>query len=508
MIVRAFSCFLATAGFALAEQPLSAIDWLSQDAATPTALPAPVRTEEQISEGAAIAEVTVSTLGKPEAGGTGLLPSDRTGLPKSLWEGSEPLALRAQIRLMKPSDLPALNRLGNTLLLAEARPPQSGVAAEAFLITRAEQLTLRGQVEQALALLEAAGPGSPRRFQQRFDAAILAGQEDRACRELVQGKVQASLPIRVFCLARTGDWNAAALTLETARSLGQISTDEDRLLASFLDAGITEETPARLGVKPTPLVFAIYDATGEPLATGPLPLPFAYADLRPTAGWKAQIDAAERLARAGAMDGNRLAGIYGERRPSASGGVWERARAVRAMDAALSEGDDAAIAAALETLWEQMSPAGTLASLAPVFAPQLADVTLTGRAAVLRFELGLLTEGYEAEARKLGADAPREAAFLAGLAQGVPDPALAGDATARAIAAAWSGDTVLPHDLTALPGANRLGEALVRAIFLVEDGIEGNPQKLTEGLAFLRSVGLEDTARRAALEALILRPAA
>ena len=46
------------------------------------------------------------------------------------------------------------------------------------------------------------------------------------------------------------------------------------------------------------------EAIGTPLPTAPLPLAFAHSDLRHTAGWKARIEAAERLVRTGAVSAN------------------------------------------------------------------------------------------------------------------------------------------------------------------------------------------------------------
>ena len=56
----------------------------------------------------------------------------------------------------------------------------------------------------------------------------------------------------------------------------------------------------------TPLLFRLHEAIGEPLPTGNLPRSYAVADLRDLAGWKPQLEAAERLAVTGALPANRL----------------------------------------------------------------------------------------------------------------------------------------------------------------------------------------------------------
>ena len=74
-----------------------------------------------------------------------------------------------------------------------------------------------------------------------------------------------------------------------------------------------------------------------------LPLAFTYADLSDNAGWKAQIEAAERLSRAGAIAPNLLLGLYTSQKPAASGGVWDRVAAFQGLDTAVAKGDVRAV---------------------------------------------------------------------------------------------------------------------------------------------------------------------
>ncbi|WP_289460539.1 hypothetical protein, partial [Klebsiella pneumoniae] len=68
------------------------------------------------------------------------------------------------------------------------------------------------------------------------DVSLLTGDENQACTFLKSAaSLSPTLTTRVFCLARQGDWTAAALTLRTAQALGKISPAEDSLLTRFLD---------------------------------------------------------------------------------------------------------------------------------------------------------------------------------------------------------------------------------------------------------------------------------
>ncbi len=86
---------------------------------------------------------------------------------------------------------------------------------------------------------------------------------------------------------------------------------------------------------------------GEALPTAGLPRAFAHADLRSTTAWRTRIEAAERLVRNGAIPGSVLLAAYTEQTPAASGGVWDRAKAIQDFDAAIAAADPAAVAATL-----------------------------------------------------------------------------------------------------------------------------------------------------------------
>jgi len=311
-----------------------------------------------------------------------------------------------------------------------------------------------------------------------------------------------TFPARIFCLARSGDWNAAALSLRTGVALGQITPDEDILLARFLDAEAEPETPPPVPARITPLAWRMFEAIGEPLPTANLPLAFAHADLSDRAGWKAQVEAAERLARVGAIAPNQLLGLYTERDPAASGGVWDRVAAFQDFDAALSAGDPARVAVALPDVWRVMEEAELEVPFAALYGERLGGMMLTGDAAGVAFRVGLLSPAYE---KLAGARVATDVAevFLQGLARGSVEGLVAPDSLGRAIAPAFVLAEPSAAALTLLD-EDRLGEAILMAIDQVSQGVQGELRGVTDGLALLRHVGLEDVARRTALQLMLL----
>lgn len=513
-------------------RPLSAIGWLSQSVDTPSAtgslvppvaaqraaptqpevkngsqanLP-PMAGEAPVSSGAMPSVVATTVLGKASLDAAGLLPPAVTGFPSNLWGIGRSDEIAAQINRIGEGPLPALQSLLVTLLLAEAQAPMDSTDAGDLLIARIDRLLTIGALDQAQALIDVAGAdASAELFRRSFDVSLLIGDEDRACDLLKQAaSLSPTLTTRVFCLARSGDWTAAALTLRTAQALGTINTTDDALLTRFLDPEQFDSDSLPDAPKPvTPLVWKIYDALGQPIPTSTLPPAFARADLNEHAGWKAQIEAAERLARAGAITPNVLLGLYTSNTPAASGGVWDRADAFQRLDVALTRGDITAVEQRLPLAYARMKDVELEVPFAMLFAGRLAKMSMTGDAARISYELGLLSNEYERLSKTDPGVRDARATFLEGLASGSVAGLVAPDSMARAIAPAFT-KPELPADVAELVAQKRIGEAILQAILRIDAGLQGEVSKVNEGLATLRVLGLEDVARRTALQVMLL----
>lgn len=447
------------AGGAGARAPLAASDWLSgstrgpvressgwrPDAAVPPDAQARRPKAPPVARSGVVGAVSVSRLNGTDADAAGVIAPGKAGLAPDMWQGSGVRDLAARIAAT-PARLPVAQDLLRRLLLARLDPPAHEAAEDGlFAQARIDRLLDMGDLDGARALLDASGAQGAALFRRAFDVALLSGDESRACAamETTPG-IAPSFAARIFCLAQTGDWAAAALVYRGALAQGLIAPDRVALLAQFLDdsyvdaegQGLTPPDPV------TPLDFRLFEAVGQPLPTGPLPLAFAHADLDGTAGWKARLEAAERLARSGALPADRLRAAYAGQSPAASGGVWDRAAAAQA----LQRGDWAALPDAL-AVFARADLGGVLAAM---FA---ADVP---------------------------ADAPAPAALLR---------QWGGLADARA---------ALPAPATAPEGAR--GAALLGALADLDAGLDGDAHRARRGLAMLRALGLEAEARLAATQ--------
>ncbi|RYH03438.1 hypothetical protein EU805_06875 [Salipiger sp. IMCC34102] len=474
--------------------PLSAIDWLSRSVETSAPGPAPSSStriapdlaEPGTSSGVRTPQVTTTVLGASGLGAAGAMTPEVSGLPAEMWRGSDPDRLLDLLARIEDPTLPATQDLLVRLLLTQAEP--SAGAASDLLVARIDTLLNQGRLDPAQALLDAVdGTHTPEIFRRWFDVALLTGAEDRACSAMQATPTLApAVPARIFCQARAGDWPGAALTLNTHRALGDLSQADEELLLRFLDPELFEgEGPPRPPERVTPLTFRMMQAIGEGIPTFRLPLAFAHADLADTVGLKTRAEAAERLAARGALAAPQLAEIFLTRRPSASGGVWDRMSALQDLNAAVRITDADAISATLPAAWDAARATRSEPLLAELFAEDLPDLSGPAQDIARRMHnlAGRATEGTP----------PLIAALLTG------DPAAVAPETSteEAIVAAF---TTAPPEVS----SDLAGETLIETIDQLNAGAAGDVTAITEGLLTLRAVGLDELARQAAVELLLL----
>lgn len=477
--------------------PLSAIDWLSRSvegssSATPE--------EPPVASDASSPGITVTPLDTAGSGLSGILTPEMTGLPHDLWSGSDSATLIDLIHAEDAETLPALQELLVTLMLAEAVAPSDG-EGQALFLARVDKLLDMGALEAARSLLESGDLLEPESFRRWFDVTLLTGTEHDACAMLgEQPSLAPTVMARVFCTARNGDWNAAALTLNTARALGDVTLQEESLLTRFLDPEYAEpELEAAPPTRPSPLVYRLREAVGDLMPTAGLPLAFSHADLRDTVAWRARLEAAERLAKHGALSENVLLAIYTAREPAASGGIWDRADAIQRLDRAVTSGDRAAVTEALGPAWAAMREVGLEVPFARLYGEALLGLKLDGEAGALAHRVALLSPVYEQAARSRDPSSPREELWRA-IATGQTEGMEASDAATAAVLAAFQSEPPEAEGTT--------GESVLRAIASFRQGLDGDHRALTEAISTLRALGLDDVARRSALQFLMLdRPA-
>lgn len=480
-------------------QPLSAIDWLSDSVSLPPIQPpAPV----VAPPAAPVPSVSVAPLGAPTPDDAGLIDPSDLSLPADLWGGSSAQDIARQLLAIPEISTPTLRHFLAQLVQARLTPPVDAAVDDSLYLARLDTLLALARLDEAEALINAAGAPEPRRFRRSFDIALLKGTENEAC-DIIETNpdISPTFPARIFCLARNGEWEVAALTLGTAEALGILTETEDQLLLHFLDPELFEgeellPRPASI----SPLLFRLYAAIGERPQTDTLPVAFAVADLSETVGWRVRLRAAERLTAVGALDPEVLLDVIADRRPSASGGLWSRVAAIQAAKSAFDRNSSADINKSLSRAWDAAHSAGYNAALALWFAERLRGVTLDRQTHHTAFEIALLAN--DTEMARQYANASEDDRTLLAVLTGNVAAMRTDSALTTAIRRSLSG--LQPSEsYRILMNSDRRGEALLRAITTLSEGAEADPSAIADALAILKSLGLHTLAQRTAAELLL-----
>lgn len=489
--LRSLAFFACLAGPALAEDPLVAIDWLKEFPITrPAALEPPVAPTGDTPG------VEVKPLRQSLVLRTGLLPKSVTGLPPDLWNASDPQALIALLRNARIQRLPAGQELLLLLTLAEA---DEGPDFRSFLLERIDTLIFEGAVEPAKTLVDQANPTSSAPvFDRWMTLSLLTDTEESACSALrTQPNLTDDTGLRVFCAARLGDFETAALLFGNAAVLGIFSKDRTALLEAYLDPELFDiANLPRAPVRPDALTFRLYKAVGAPLPSAPLQRAFAHQDLSSEAGWKARLEAAERLARAGVLPGNQLLGLYTRRKPAASGGIWDRIAALQSFESALNARDANALEQTLPPMWRSMRAAELEVLFSGLFADDLAAIDLLPNSAQVAYWMTLLSDNPLAARAPANADA--RDLFLGSVAAGKPDPQLAKSGKERAVVRGFQEQSTTQADQT------QIGERLLRVLVDLSAAGRGDTEALSDAIAALREDGFDTLSRKVALQSLLL----
>jgi len=513
MLVRGLAIAALLAGAARAEDPLSAIDWLTESILQP---PNFVMSPPNQSGQMAGKQISSLPLGMVSRDAVGILPPKITGFPAALWGDLTTPEIISLLQRVGRHALPEAAALEKQVLLAQSNPPRDNSADSPLLLARIDRLFAMGALDEAETLIQLAGVSEPQIFRRWFDISLIGQRTGAPCAALAaQPPLSNDVATRVICLARSGDWNAAALTASLAESLGEISTEETDLLVRFLDPDMFGDMPEPAPPEPlTPIDFILRESLALPRPEAPLPLPYLNIDMDLRTPARQRIIAAERLVRESAVPSSLLFLAYRGVRAASSGGAWGRAALVQALDSELVGEDDAALANAITDAMIAFADVGLLYAFASEYADSLAQTPPgpeTGQIAPRVRRLLLLANRPLGHWEGPGPDDPPNVALAIKLAKresfgGVSpfrDPVF--DAIHNAFSNFTPARAALPTMMQEIDKGN-FGPVLFRALDLLSEGQSADPQDLHEGLYLLRQLGLDDSARRAAIQLLLIEP--
>lgn len=267
--------------------------------------------------------IEIGSLSGVDVSAVGLISQQQGGFGPTVWQG----ATRADIdqyltRLPVPTHSPVMNDLARRLLLTGAPPPEGASGGVSLLATRINRLVAAGETEAALELAKAAGKERPPAVAAGLARAALAQGDGRlacdALKDIPPGNDPAhddmaafSVKLSTYCQISSGNTEIASLTMDLAREEGL----DDALfysLAGEASAGIQLRAPE-------PNNLSIIDAAFYRLVKRDLPanaveiaepalLQGLLAD--PSISDEMKVEAAERAAAYGLIQGHHLAAYY------------------------------------------------------------------------------------------------------------------------------------------------------------------------------------------------------
>ncbi len=495
MRIRYFFYFFLMASPLTAQPPLSAIDWLSKENSKSQRSIVEVKNADVENTN----DIKVSTLTSNQYEAVGLLPIYVTGIPSTIWRNSSFEDLEYSFNKLPTFTYAPIQELVYSLLLAEARPPSNEPMRYAFLETRLNKLLNYGAVDPAIALIERASPVPERMIPQLFDISLLSSNNFPVCDQIFQNTTNKDLQAElIYCYARKGDWLTAHLILKAEEVLGDLTDREVSLLDRYLEVDFDVNLRALLPPPEliTPLEYRLYEAIGEPIPAEYLPIKYSQSDLSGENGWRAQVIAAERLSSTGAIPENQILGIYTVHLPGVSGGMWERVKVVNNLDIALDSEED--FEEYFLEAWKVFKQTDQLAVFAKLFGLRVFEKNLTPKSKKIVADLLLLTNNF-----KITEGYWNSTDIRFGLTTGDFSKVKVSNETEKIILTVFT-EPSLPFLVEQKLNQGKLGEVILNALLQFEMGIEGSLKDFSESLSTLNLIGLETTARRAALTHLVL----
>ena len=495
MLIKYFIYFCLMVSSLAAQTPLSAIDWLSKE----NSKFQKSLIDEKNTETENTNDIKVSTLASNEYQAIGLLPIYVTGIPTTIWRNSSFDDLVYSFKTMPIFKYSPIQELVYSLLLAEARPPLNEPKRYAFLEARLNTLLNYGAVDPAIALIERASPLPERMIPLLFDISLLSSSNFPICDPIFQNtknrELQAEL---IYCYARKGDWLTAHLILKTGEVLEDLNVREVSLLDRYLEVDFNVDLNALLPPPEliTPLEYRLYEAIGEPIPAEYLPIQYSQSDLSGENGWRAQVVAAERLSLTGAIPENQILGVYTSNNPGVSGGMWERVKVVQDLDFALEHEED--FEYYFQTAWRVFKKSDQITVFAKLFGLRVFEKNLSVKSKEIAANLLLLTNNF-----RLTKGYWNSSDIRFGLTTGDFSQVKASNEIEKIILKVFT-EPSIPFLVEQKLNQGKLGEVILNALLQFETGIDGNLKDFSESLSTLNLIGLDNTARRAALTHLVV----
>lgn len=316
--------------------------------------------------------IAISEITELSGEAVGLISPTLIGLPRSFLEDQDATSLAVNFPLVSTAAPPAVIDLIRLISKSQFNPPLTTQMPSPYLLARLDHLEKTGSIDALEALLRQVGTQSPELFRRWLTASIWLGLEVEPCEALNQVPPPRPLDATIFCTALNGDPNKAIAMIEANAALGRLTEAEANLFLFYMDPDVFEDLPISdpepqdgavdflmrfdLGLPPP----KVADSLGPELRT-----------LNGFAPWRERIEAAEALARSGAITGVQLFAVYQEGQPPASGQPWDRVRLAQTVANTERPGREL-----IQSATREFTTVGLDAALAEYIAPKIDAISM------------------------------------------------------------------------------------------------------------------------------------
>ncbi len=271
---------------------------------------------EKLNKSRVISKVQEISLGNANLNSIGIISAENTTFPANLWNRSDESVLAKKITEIPELKLASANKIFKRLLILDAEPPINTIGnknmGSIFLISRVDRLIEMGAIDEAETILDYIKNPNYDLLRRKIDIASITGRLQETCKKIRRHFNSSDiLKFKIICLAREGDWNAAAILLSVGSTLKLFSSTEKKLLLNFLDPEINikiaeEEIKENL----SPINFYLFLSRGSIFHSKDLSPKYAYTLSSSGNSLMERIQSSEKLVKNFSMNSHHLFSLY------------------------------------------------------------------------------------------------------------------------------------------------------------------------------------------------------
>ena len=479
----------------LKEQPLSAIDWLTDiylgDEVVPNLINPSIDVDSAFSTTQPInpstsTKATSRSKKKP-------LDLSKIFLKKSSFENLTMMI--SQIDNDIP--LPLLSFFYKILSIKDIETFEDENSHQ-LLNAQIEKLLNFGAVDKAKFILDTERGNNNYFFDRWFNVNLLSYTEEEPCKSLTLEHYQLSkYKEKIFCLTTLKNIKRAKLSLTALEALEIIPLRDEILLYNLLHPNINllssfEDLESNI----TPLDYRIYKKIGRNLSLNKLPKMYQYSTLLEESDWKVKTSATEALVKTGAVKFEKLISTYLEIPDEATGDLSKRAWLTINLEKKLKAMPTSNTSKEFTQLFRELKKTGLESVAIRHYSHELLD--LVNNQQNSRTVLNLLLKSADLiSLRKL-----KNKKKLTPIYQNlIFDTALKRKPNSKITSALSMAlqEKSVPLAYKDMIEEEKYGDALLRSILLLKTTNLTDPKNLKESIGLLNFLGFDDLARETSI---------